>query len=177
MKKILVLLTGLAICYPLYYFVAHNNGILSKIPFAIVALVTWYLFITGIMSFLREKSYYSALTKLFLALTIALSIITYGIFDRITFGSIEEQEQKLEASGSFANARIVEIDHFDPVTIKRKEFPEHWEVKYEFEDSLRKSYSGTFNLLALPTFSIGDTVLVKYVKDAPEINKRVAIGN
>lgn len=174
MKKILVLLIGLAICYPLYYFVAHNNGILSKIPFAIVALVTWYLFITSIMSFLKEKSYYSSLSKLFLVLTIVLSIITYETFDRITFGSIGEQRQELEESKSFVNARVVGVEHFDPVKFKGKELPEHWEIKYEFEDSLKNTFSGTFNLPALPAFGIGDSVLVKYVKDTPEVNKRVS---
>lgn len=171
MKKFIVPLAGLAVCYPLYYFVAHNNGILSKIPFTLVALISWYLLITNLMGFLKEKSYYSSLGKFFLALSIALSIITYGTFDRITFGSTEEQASRLEESSSFAVGKIVGIEYFSAVRIKRKDLPEHWEIKYQFQDSLKNTFTGTFNRTLEPALTVGDTLLIRYVKDNPEINR------
>jgi hypothetical protein len=173
MKKILILLIGLLIAYPLYYYVAHNNGLLYKIPYGLVAFASYFLFFSGLTSRFKDKSYYDSLGKFTLIGSIIMTIVTYETFDKLTFGSNEEQTVMLAKSKNIAIGKIVEIEHFDAYRIKRKDISEHWEVKYEFTDSTNQIFKGLYLTNILPSRQIGDTLMVKYVKGNPEINEQL----
>jgi hypothetical protein len=67
----------------------------------------------------------------------------------------------------------LEVEHFDAHTIKRKTIPEHWEIKYEFSDSTNQLFKGLYLTNTLPSRQVGDTLMVKYVKENPEINEQI----
>ena len=102
MKKLLILIIGLLIAYPLFYFVAHNNGLLYKIPYGLVAFGTYFIFLSGLTSRFKDKSWYKTLSQFTLIVTIILSIVTYETFDKLTFGSREEQTDLLAKTKSKA---------------------------------------------------------------------------
>ena len=173
MKKILILIIGLLIAYPLFYFVAHNNGFFYKIPYGLVAFGTYFIFISGLTSRFKDKSYYSTISQFVLIVTIILTIVTYETFDELTFGSRDKQTSQLAKSQNRAIGKILEVEHFDSYEIKRKTIPEHWEIKYEFSDSTNQTFKGLYFTNTLPSRQVGDTLMVKYVKENPEINEQI----
>jgi predicted ABC-type exoprotein transport system permease subunit len=177
MKKLTVLIIGLALSYPIYYFLAHNGNFIFKLLFGLVAGGAWFTVLSSLLALLKNKSYYSQISATFsqlvLVLSIILAIITYETFDSLTYGSKEQQTKLLDATKTFAIAKVTDIEHFSAKTIKRKEIPEYWEITYEFEDTKDKKYSGQYTSKLLPTLIVGDTLKVKYVANNPEINKQV----
>ena len=147
MKKFLILVIGLAASYPIFYFLAYNGNYIFKIIFGLVAGGSWFIFLYGLSSLLKNKSYYEELSSMLTKLTLAVSLI----------------------------AKITEVEHFSAKRIRRKDYPEYWEVKYQFSDANNKPYTGIYRSMNFPTNEIGDTITVKYVKETPEINEQLNI--
>ncbi len=179
MKKFLILVIGLAASYPIFYFLAYNGNYIFKIIFGLVAGGSWFIFLYGLTSLLKNKSYYeelsSMLTKLTLVVSLILAIVSYETFEELTFGSKKDQSEALSKSNSVAIAKITEVEHFSAKRIRRKDYPEYWEVKYQFSDANNKPYTGIYRSMNFPTNEIGDTITVKYVKETPEINEQLNI--
>lgn len=170
MKKFTLPLIGLALSYPCFYFARHH-GFVAHIPFGLLAIGSWFLIVTTLGKKLESSSMYDLISKAFIFISIFLAIFTHEVFDRITYGSQDAQSEKLKASNTIAVGKISNIEHFDGFTIKRKNIPERWEIKYEFNDMNNKTYSGTINSKELPVYHVGDTLSIRYVKDDPEINE------
>ncbi|MBP6386906.1 MAG: hypothetical protein KA313_03490 [Pseudarcicella sp.] len=173
MKKISILLIGLLIAYPLFCYLGHNNGVLYKIPFVLVTFITFQVFISRLLSDYEDKSWHKSVSGFTIIVVILLTVATHETFEVITYGSREDQAMMLTKSKSFAVAKVLEVEHFDSFSIKNRDIPEHWEVKYEFRDVTNQTFKGIYRSNILPNRQVGDTLTVKYVKENPELNEQL----
>jgi hypothetical protein len=176
MKKLPLLIVGLLISFAIFYFFANNGGFISKIIFAIVAVLSWLIFLFELTSSLQEKSYYKELSKFTFIGSIILAILSYETFQQLVFGgTASEQHGMLTKSSSLAIGKITEIEHYDGFSIKRKDMPEHWEIKYIFQDSTKNENKGIFNTNTenISKYKVGDILRIKYLGENPAVNEPI----
>ena len=170
MKKVLFCMGGIIISYPLFYFIAYNNTFIYKIPFIIVVFISYYNLFFNFFIKLRYKPIYEFLTKLNLILTIILSILTYETFENLTFGLIEKQVNLLKKSEYKTVGKITSINYINSISLNGKKLPEYWEISYEFSDNYNHQFKGLFITKILPLKKIGDTIMVQYLEENPDVN-------
>ena len=173
-KKLLLSAIGFFISYLIYRFFAHNGGLISKLIYGIPAAISWYIALNALIKRFEDYHFYNSLAQYSLILSIIGAILTYEFFDKITYGgTASDLHPELEKASSKSLAKITEIEYYSGFTVKRKNMPEHWEVKYEFKDSLNHIFKGIFNTTDTINFKVSDTLTIKYLKENPEINERV----
>jgi uncharacterized membrane protein YeaQ/YmgE (transglycosylase-associated protein family) len=146
LKTLLIFAVGMFISYLIYHFFAHNGGLISKLIYGIPAAISWYIILNALIKRFEDYHFYDSLAQLSLILSIIGAILTYEFFDNITYGgTASDLHAKLEKSSTKTFAKITEIEYYPAFTVKRKNKPEHWEIKYEFRDSLNRVFNGIFN--------------------------------
>jgi uncharacterized membrane protein YeaQ/YmgE (transglycosylase-associated protein family) len=174
LKTLLIFAVGMIISYLIYHFFAHNGGLISKLIYGIPAAISWFIVINALIKRFEDYHFYNSLVQLSLIISIIGAILTYEFFDKITYGgTANDLHAKLEKTSAKSFAKITEIEYYPAFTVKRKDMPEHWEIKYEFRDSLNQVFKGIFNTRDTTNLRVSDTLTIKYLKENPEISERV----
>lgn len=173
-KKILVFqILGIGISYPIFYYLAHNGGLMYVALMGLFIGIPMFLLLGKLFYGLREKPYYGQLGILKLILPILFTFLIYGAFDSLTFGSSEEQAEWLKQSKSFTKGKIYEVNYYTSTRVKRKTIPEHWEILYNFSDEKNEVFKGMKRSSVETKYKVGQEVKVHYVKDNPDINEMI----
>lgn len=173
MKRLLLFIPGLIISYLIFFFLAFNGGLLSKLFFGLVMGISYHVFLSQFTAKVKNPDLTKTVGQLLLAACVALTIGTYEAFSKYTFGTFEEQKTELTATGKITIGKVDNIEYYKSSIVKQKGIPEYWEIKYSFIDLHDDSYDGLYISKKLPWFRIADSLQIRYAPANPSINEPI----
>lgn len=172
--KLLLLIIGLLISYPIYHYLSRDGDLVHKAIFYIVCGLPMYLILKELFRKIKELK--SGLDNI---PSINILFILYSFFvfpkllgegfERITYGSYTNKIKKIEQSNSIVIGKVINIDHTMAFTIKRKNVPDMWLITYTFNYN-DEEYNGSQRTKKKPIWKLNDTISIKLVKEDPNIH-------